>query len=112
MQIGGLPIHSRMLRSDPAGRAWGWCLDQDQLWTGSMMPREKALEGLQQIKAAIIELLQMHSDGLSNAEITNSLELQSDQEGKQRNYLAWSVLGILMKEGIVQRVEQKYRLKG
>ena len=39
---------------------------------------------------------------MTNAEITHTLGLESDSEGKMRNYLAWSILGILMNEGKIK----------
>ena len=64
-------------------------------------PRRLALEGVALIEQAVVKLLDGAPDGLSNAEITRSLGLESDQNGKHKNYLAWSILGRMMKEGIV-----------
>jgi hypothetical protein len=68
-----------------------------------MSDKQAAQEGLARIKEAIVALLRSRSYGLTNNEISLELGLESDQAGKQKNYLAWSVLGILMKEGSVLR---------
>ncbi|HEY2972972.1 MAG TPA: hypothetical protein VGJ48_10710 [Pyrinomonadaceae bacterium] len=63
---------------------------------------EKSQEGLEMIKAAILSELRHHPDGMTNAEITHQLGLESDSEGKMRNYLSWSLLGILLGEGKIR----------
>jgi hypothetical protein len=42
---------------------------------------------------------------LSNAEIVQRLALESDYEGKNKNYLSWSILGLLL-------AEKKIRYRG
>jgi hypothetical protein len=68
-----------------------------------MDPHSRAQKGLAEIEAAVTELLGQHPDGLTNGEVTSELGLESDQKGGQENYLAWSVLGRLMKAGTVIR---------
>ena len=75
-----------------------------------MNPCEKAQEGLGLLKEAIIELLEQNSSGLTNAEIAKSLEIRSDYKGSQKDYLSWSVLGLLMNEGIIKREGRKYKI--
>jgi uncharacterized protein len=66
-------------------------------------PRRKAAEGVSLIEQAIRDVLCSTGAGLTNNEITKVLGLASDQEGKQKNYLTWSVLGRMMKTGEVRR---------
>jgi hypothetical protein len=66
--------------------------------------RTRAQEGLRRIEDAIAELLRSNSDGLTNTQITELMGLHSDQGGKQKNYLAWSILGRMMKDGRVMQV--------
>jgi len=75
-----------------------------------MNDHDLAQEGVEKIKAAIVSLLGKHPDGLTNAQVTQELGLQSDQNGKQINYLAWSVLGLLMGSKRVIREERLYKL--
>ena len=76
-----------------------------------MTPREKANQGLALLKEAVLGTLQEHPEGLRNAEIADRLELRSDFLGKQKDYLSWSVLGLLVNDNIVeQRDDKKYVL--
>ena len=76
-----------------------------------MTPREKANQGLVLLKEAILETLREHPEGLRNAEIADRLELRSDFLGKQKDYLSWSVLGLLVNDSlVVQRDDKKYVL--
>lgn len=65
--------------------------------------REQAQQGVSLIKSAILNLLYRSSGGLTNADISHALGLRSDQNGNHKNMLAWSILGILMKEGKVRK---------
>jgi len=50
--------------------------------------------------------------GLRNAEIAEILEIHSDYLGEQKDYLSWSVLGLLLNEGKVVRKGNKYFVAG
>jgi len=73
-----------------------------------MDTRNKAQQGLSILKDAIVDYLAGHPEGRTNAQIYHDLDLHSDQNGKQKNYLSWSVLGLLMRDGRVERVEKLY----
>ena len=73
-----------------------------------MTPEEKAEKGLSLLKESILDFLKAHPDGATNAQVVNTLDLQSDQGGNQKNYLSWSILGILMREGKVNRKRALY----
>jgi hypothetical protein len=66
-----------------------------------MDQRKQAEAGLKQIQEAIIALLNRRSDGLRNAEIAEALNLRSDFSGRQKDYLTYSVLGGLLRQGRV-----------
>ena len=68
---------------------------------------EKAQVGLELLKAAVIELAQANPEGITNSEASKVLGLQSDYAGGSKDYLAWSILGLLMREGKMVRVEKK-----
>jgi uncharacterized protein len=68
---------------------------------------EKAQIGLALLKGAILELAQANPIGVQNAEVSKSLGLQSDYAGGSKDYLAWSILGLLMREGKMVRAEQR-----
>jgi hypothetical protein len=60
------------------------------------------------LKEAILGILAQKSDGLRNVEIAELLEIRSDYQGEQKDYLSWSVLGLLLNEGKVVRKGNKY----
>jgi hypothetical protein len=66
-----------------------------------VLPREKAEKGLTLVKEAILDYLGAYADGLRNADLAHDLGLGSDHEGQQKNYLTYSVLGLLLKEAKV-----------
>jgi hypothetical protein len=68
-------------------------------------PAARAKKGVHFLEESIIELLKQHPDGLTNYAIAKTLEIESDQEGRQKNYLSWSILGRLMKQSLVTRTK-------
>ena len=66
-----------------------------------MNSADKARRALDAMKIAILEQLIQHPDGVGNSELARSLGLESDFQGKQKNYLSWSVIGLLVNEGRV-----------
>jgi hypothetical protein len=68
---------------------------------------EKAQIGLDLLRAAVLELAQANPSGVTNSDASKALGLQSDYGGGSKDYLAWSVLGLLMREGKIIRGEQK-----
>jgi hypothetical protein len=76
--------------------------------------RAKAQQGLTLLKEAILR--ELESGPLSNADLVHRLDISSDFDGKNRNYLSWSILGLLVGEGRVAyrgvRHERVYFLKG
>jgi len=66
-------------------------------------PKLDAAKGLILIKRAVLNYIRLRGeDGARNIEIVNELELSSDYEGKNRNYLVWSIVGILLSEGQIE----------
>jgi len=65
--------------------------------------RERAQIGLALIKEAILELAKANSSGITNSDASKALGLQSDYGGGSKDYLAFSVLGLLMREGKLRR---------
>lgn len=68
---------------------------------------EKAQFGLKLLKEAVFELALANKVGVTNSDLVHSLGLQSDYKGGSKDYLTWSLLGILMREGKLKRVEKK-----
>jgi len=68
---------------------------------------EKAQMGLELIKSAVMELAKANPNGIKNSDAAKYLGLQSDYGGGSKDYLSYSILGILMKEGKIKRNEKK-----
>jgi len=76
-----------------------------------MTPLDKAKEGLHLLKEAVMDTLKTHPDGLSNADIAHILDIRSDYQGGNKDYLSWSVIGLLLNENKIERNGRKYFLK-
>jgi uncharacterized protein len=68
---------------------------------------EKAQIALDHLKSAVFETTKANRDGVTNYEVAKCLGLQSDYGGGSKNYLSYSVLGILMREGKIKRLQNK-----
>jgi len=68
---------------------------------------EKAQMGLEILKSAVMELAKANPDGIKNSDAAKYLGLQSDYGGGSKDYLSYSILGILMKEGRIERIDKK-----
>ncbi|MEL0168235.1 MAG: GIY-YIG nuclease family protein [Pseudomonadaceae bacterium] len=64
---------------------------------------ERAQMGLELLKAAVLELAKANPEGIKNSDAAKYLGLQSDYGGGSKDYLSYSLLGLLMKEGRVGR---------
>lgn len=62
---------------------------------------EIAQDGLKRIEDAIVRVLEKNPQGLRNSEIAEELGLRSDFQGKQKDYLTYSVLGGLLRKAQV-----------
>jgi hypothetical protein len=78
--------------------------------------KKLASDALKQMEEAILALLGKY-EGLTNSEIAEKLNLHSSHEGGQKDYLTYSVLGILMDKKKVEKIKYHnsrnpiYRLK-
>jgi hypothetical protein len=66
---------------------------------------EKAQMSLNLLKAAVMELAKANPNGILNADASKYLGLQSDYGGGSKDYLSYSVIGLLMKEGRLKRTQ-------
>jgi hypothetical protein len=64
---------------------------------------ERAQLGLQFLKAAVIEMAKANPTGVTNSDLASLLGLRSDYKGRQKDYLTYSVLGLLLREGKIVR---------
>ena len=68
-----------------------------------MRASERAKTARAELEHAILDYLRERPDGAINNQIARDLGLESDFQGRQRNYLSYSVLGGLMEKGLVTR---------
>lgn len=73
--------------------------------------KEKAQVGLDLLKGSVLALAQANPNGITNGEAASVLGLKSDYGGGVKDYLSYSVLGLLMREGKVDRDNTKGRGK-
>lgn len=64
---------------------------------------KRAQLGLQFLKTAVLELAKANPTGITNSDAASLLGLRSDYRGKQKDYLSYSVLGLLLREGKITR---------
>ena len=64
---------------------------------------ERAQLGLDLLKTAIFELAKANPHGITNADAAGVLGLRSDYRGRQKGYLSYSVLGLLLRDGKIKR---------
>jgi hypothetical protein len=67
---------------------------------------ERAQLGLAMLKKAILDLARANKQGITNSDVASVLGLKSDYRGKQKDYLSYSILGLLIREGKPDRVDQ------
>ena len=65
--------------------------------------KEKAQIGLALMKEAVLELAKANPGGVSNSDAASLLGLRSDYGGGSKDYLSYSIIGILMREGKMER---------
>lgn len=68
---------------------------------------EKAQMGLEILKSAVMELAKANPDGIKNSDAAKYLGLQSSYGGGAKDYLSYSILGLLLKEGRMLRNDKK-----
>jgi hypothetical protein len=71
---------------------------------------EKAQMALDLLKSAVMELAKANPSGISNSDAAKYLGLQSDYGGGSKDYLSYSIIGLLMKEGRLARDHSRKHL--
>lgn len=66
---------------------------------------EQAQLGLGMLKAAITKLIDANPKGITNSDTASLLGLRSDYRGRQKDYLSYSILGLLLRDGKIVRRE-------
>lgn len=74
---------------------------------------EKAQMALELLKSATMELAKANPNGISNSDAAKYLGLQSDYGGGSKDYLSYSIIGLLMKEGrLTRNIRKKHIATG
>jgi len=60
---------------------------------------ERAQLGLVFLKVAVLELARANPEGITKSDGASLLGLRSDYRGRQKDYLSYGVLGLLLREG-------------
>ena len=80
-------------------------MTQENLHQSAAAEKRVAQLGLRLIEEAILTLLRSRPEGLGNSEIARQLNLESEIQGANRNYLTHSVVDGLRTKGKVARDE-------
>ncbi len=72
---------------------------------------DKAQLGLKLLKDSILALAEENSVGITNSDCAHYLGLQSSHDGNQEDFLTYSILGLLKKEGALVDEKIKSRRK-
>ena len=64
---------------------------------------ERAQLGLNLLKQAVLEFAKANPKGITNSDAASLLGLRSDYGGGSKDYLSYSVIGLLMREGKLRR---------
>jgi hypothetical protein len=70
---------------------------------------EQAQKGIELLNNSILDLLKTFPNGLSNFEISTKLGIHSEHNGGQKNYLAYSLLGNLIKDKKIEKLSERGR---
>jgi hypothetical protein len=65
---------------------------------------ERVQMALKMIKDEVVAMAELNPQGITNAQVTNKLGLQSTHDGQHRNYLSHSILGVLMLDDRIIKV--------
>lgn len=71
--------------------------------------REKAQIGLNLLKQAILEFAKANTNGITNSDCASLLGLRSDYGGGSKDYLSYSIIGLLMRDGKLERESKSKR---
>ena len=82
-------------------------LANEEIDVSNLLERSRAAK--LELEECILELLGNSPSGLRNAQIADALDLRSDFDGRQKDYLSYSLLGGLLKAGKIDR-DQRTKL--
>ena len=75
----------------------------------SCQSEEKAQIALQLLKSTVPEFARANPNSVTNADAASLLGLRSDYGSGSKDYLSYSILGMLMRDGMLRRYSQSKR---
>lgn len=69
---------------------------------------ERAQIGLSLLKSAVNDLAKANPEGVTNGQVAATLGIRSDHQGKQKDYLSYSLLGLLLRENVLSKINRRY----
>jgi len=70
--------------------------------------QERAAAGRELLCDAVLDLVRLNPDGVTNAEVASVLALRSDHQGGAKDYLSYSILGILLARHLIVKEGRRY----
>jgi hypothetical protein len=70
--------------------------------------QERAAAGRELLCDAVLDLVRLNPDGVTNAEVASVLALRSDHQGGAKDYLRYSILGILLARHLIVKEGRRY----
>ena len=64
--------------------------------------RAKAQIALKLLKESALVFIDANPQGIKNSQLAHYLDLHSNNNGNQKDYLTYCILGLLMKEGRIR----------
>ena len=65
--------------------------------------QERAQLGLELLRGAVLEFARANPKGITNSDAASLLGLRSDYGGGSKDYLSYSLIGLLMRDGLLKR---------
>lgn len=69
---------------------------------------ERAAVGREILLQAVLDLIEVNPNGVTNSDVASVLDLRSDHLGGAKDYLSYSLLGILLSRKAILKVKSRY----
>ena len=69
---------------------------------------ERSSVGREILCQAVLDLIEANAEGVSNSDVASILALRSEHLGGAKDYLSYSLLGILLSRNAIQKVGSRY----
>lgn len=69
---------------------------------------ERAAVGRELLCEVVLDLVKLNPQGVTNADVASVLGLRSDHQGGAKDYLSYSILGLLLSRNLIAKEGKKY----